>query len=187
MKVCCVCKESKPESEYGPDRRRPDGLTPRCRECNRAYLREWKRKNADRKLEINREWNRRNAAYYREYRRAWREKNPELNREADRRWREANPDKVRDKDARRRAAKRGAKASAVDLAALWEANGGLCQLCFEPIDRTLRFPHPMSPSVDHIVPLAKGGTHEQSNLQWTHLVENVRKGASVPEAITSAP
>lgn len=38
----------------------------------------------------------------------------------------------------------------------------------------------MSKSLDHIVPLAKGGTHEQSNLQWTHLVENLQKGASVP-------
>lgn len=34
----------------------------------------------------------------------------------------------------------------------------------------------MSASVDHIVPLARGGKHEQSNLQWTHLVENQIKG-----------
>ena len=36
-------------------------------------------------------------------------------------------------------------------------------------------------------PLSKGGTHEQSNLQWTHLVENLRKGATVPALSLVAP
>ena len=181
MKRCCRCNTEKPLDQFGRDNVRKDGLTPRCRDCNREYLREWKAANRERKLEINREWNSRNAVYYREWQRKWRAENPDANRAADQKWRDANRDKVRAKDLRRRAAKQGANAGDVDLAALWEANGGLCQLCMEPIDRSLRFPHPMSASVDHILPLSKGGRHEQSNLQWTHLVENIRKGATVAQ------
>lgn len=186
MKTCCVCKESKAHVEFGPDKRRPDGLTPRCRECNAAYLREWKRRNPERKAEINLRWSRANADYFREYGRAWaaRPENQEKRRATERRWRETNADKIRTKDMRRRAAKRGPVSGDVDLKALWLQNDGRCQLCGDPIDRTLRFPDPMSASVDHIVPLSKGGTHEQSNLQWTHLVENLRKGATVPAAQT---
>jgi 5-methylcytosine-specific restriction endonuclease McrA len=36
-------------------------------------------------------------------------------------------------------------------------------------------PDPMSPSLDHILPLSKGGTHEPRNVQLAHLGCNVRK------------
>lgn len=119
--------------------------------------------------------------------RRWREKNPEWRRnwnaanpDKTRAWYLANPDKARENYLRRRARLKAATIGTVDLEALWVANEGKCQLCGEPIDRSLKGPHPMAASVDHIVPLSKGGRHEQSNLQWTHLVENIRKGATVP-------
>ena len=33
----------------------------------------------------------------------------------------------------------------------------------------------------HIIPLALGGTHEAANLQWAHLICNIRKGARMPD------
>lgn len=33
----------------------------------------------------------------------------------------------------------------------------ICAICGQYIDKSLPWPHPRSPSVDHIVPLAKGG------------------------------
>ena len=77
-----------------------------------------------------------------------------------------------------------------------------CALCGEPIDYTLSFladkhgakcrkpdclgcvPDPMRFEVDHIVPLSRGGAHEQANLQWTHLVCNLRKGTKLPTDTT---
>ena len=58
------------------------------------------------------------------------------------------------------------------------AQGDVCALCGMPIDRTLKFPHPMSASVDHIIPIAKGG-HPSSldNLQAVHLICNQVKGS----------
>ena len=32
-----------------------------------------------------------------------------------------------------------------------------CAICGQPIDKTLRTPHPMSPEVDELIPVSRGG------------------------------
>jgi hypothetical protein len=51
-----------------------------------------------------------------------------------------------------------------------------CGICGELIDKDARFPLPMSPSVDHVVPLTKGGAHLYANVQAAHLRCNIAKG-----------
>ena len=55
-----------------------------------------------------------------------------------------------------------------------------CQLCGRKVDmtrRTTRSKHdPLSPSVDHIVPLSEGGEHTMANTQLAHLGCNMAKG-----------
>ena len=50
-----------------------------------------------------------------------------------------------------------------------------CAWCGKPIDKNLKFPHPMSPSADHITPVASGG-HNLGPLQPMHLSCNSSKG-----------
>jgi hypothetical protein len=52
-----------------------------------------------------------------------------------------------------------------------------CGICGEAVDMSLKHPDRMSPSVDHIVPVACGGDNDESNLQLSHLVCNVTKQA----------
>lgn len=60
------------------------------------------------------------------------------------------------------------------------ASGEVCALCGMPIDKSLRFPDPMSASVDHIIPIARGGhPSDPSNLQLTHLICNQQKASRV--------
>ena len=33
----------------------------------------------------------------------------------------------------------------------------VCGICGKPVDFRLKFPHPLSPCIDHIIPVAKGG------------------------------
>lgn len=60
MKICTKCKESKPESEFGPVRNSKDGLNWRCRPCVREYSRYHYKSGRDavakaqRKAEFNR-------------------------------------------------------------------------------------------------------------------------------------
>lgn len=59
---------------------------------------------------------------------------------------------------------------------VFERDGWICQLCGDPIDREAEWPDPYSPSLDHVVPLARGGAHTYDNVQCTHLRCNLSKG-----------
>ena len=51
-----------------------------------------------------------------------------------------------------------------------------CGICGRPVDKSLRFPDPMSPVVDHIIPIDKGGSPDDiDNLQLAHMCCNRAK------------
>lgn len=53
----------------------------------------------------------------------------------------------------------------------------VCWLCELPIDPALRYPDRMSGSVDHITPVALGGTNDRGNLHAAHFSCNNRRNA----------
>lgn len=56
------------------------------------------------------------------------------------------------------------------------ATQSVCAICGLPIDKSLKSPHPMSPSVDHIIPISKGGDATAiDNLQLAHRTCNRMK------------
>jgi 5-methylcytosine-specific restriction endonuclease McrA len=64
----------------------------------------------------------------------------------------------------------------INTNALMARDGWRCQLCRLPIDPRLSGRHKWAKSVDHIVPKARGGGDEASNLQAAHLQCNRVKG-----------
>jgi hypothetical protein len=72
------------------------------------------------------------------------------------------------------------KMSAGELAA---RDGANCGICREPVDMSLtRADGLMCPSVDHIIPRARGGTHDADNLQLAHLRCNMLKSDRIEVA-----
>ena len=52
----------------------------------------------------------------------------------------------------------------------------ICGICGKPVDFTYKYPHPLSPTVDHIIPVSKGGhPSDLSNLQLAHRCCNREK------------
>jgi 5-methylcytosine-specific restriction endonuclease McrA len=92
-------------------------------------------------------------------------------------------DRHRRRDAARRARKSGATVESFTHAEIFERDGWTCGICTEPVDLTLRYPHPLSSSLDHVVPLSRGGEHSRVNTRLAHLVCNQRRGARVNEDI----
>ena len=80
---------------------------------------------------------------------------------------------------RRHMRERDAFVEDVPRFAVFERDDFICKICGYPIDMTLAAPHRKSASIDHVVPLARGGKHEMSNVQAAHFGCNARKGARV--------
>ena len=51
-----------------------------------------------------------------------------------------------------------------------------CQLCGKPIDPALKRPHPKALQLDHVVPLAAGGSDSIENLRAAHASCNRARG-----------
>lgn len=61
-----------------------------------------------------------------------------------------------------------------------ERDGYRCGLCRKRINPRQRAPHPLSASIDHIVPRSAGGTDALENLQAAHLRCNSHRGNRGP-------
>ena len=61
------------------------------------------------------------------------------------------------------------------------ATQSICAICGKPVDKTLKYPHPMSATVDHIIPVAKNGDPASlDNLQLAHRYCNRQKSDKLP-------
>jgi 5-methylcytosine-specific restriction endonuclease McrA len=80
---------------------------------------------------------------------------------------------------RRRAAKQRPGADAIDPIEIFIRDGWICWLCKIPVDPLAAPRSPGSASLDHIIPLSKGGAHTRSNVKCAHLRCNMAKGAKI--------
>lgn len=117
------------------------------------------------KLRYNRGWQRSNRDKMYIYHKAWAIKNYDV---------------VAAHRHRRRAILAAAFVEDVNSLQVFEEGHWICGICGGPIDRLLEWPNPGSKSIDHIVPLSKGGKHERSNVQAAHFGCNSRKRDRLP-------
>lgn len=60
------------------------------------------------------------------------------------------------------------------------ATQNTCGICGHPVDFSLKPPHPMSATIDHIIPIAKGGhPSDIDNLQLAHWTCNRQKSDKI--------
>ena len=103
----------------------------------------------------------------------WRRKARAEGREPSPKWDERRRANWAKRDALKRGAAGGVSFAYSDV---FERDGWVCGICREAVDVELVWPDSYSASLDHIVPLSKGGSHSPDNAQCAHLVCNISKG-----------
>lgn len=182
-KTCSKCGETKPTEGWPPRKSSRDGLHGWCRECQREYSRlqsrKWRASNLERHRANNRARYAANPDKFRAVKRAYdeanrdlvnerarrayhenggleasrkrRNANPEPSREACRRWYRKNRQKVLDAMHQRR--------MAVDAG--YVSDGFVDWLTEQPC----AYCAAAGPSeIDHVVPVSRGGDHDEMNL-----------------------
>lgn len=105
--------------------------------------------------------------YNRESRADGRQGNPPWDDKAKARWR-----------ARKERMRGDSDAETFSFHEVFDRDGWVCGICSGPVDPDLKWPDPLSVSLDHIVPVSRGGKHRRDNAQCSHLRCNVSKGAA---------
>ena len=64
------------------------------------------------------------------------------------------------------------------------ASQDTCGICGQPVDKSLKYPHPMSATIDHIIPVngpggLRGHPSDLSNLQLSHFSCNRQKSDKI--------
>lgn len=144
----------KPCSICGANDRYPSGPCKPCQLKRAAQRDPEKQKESDRK---------------------YRYKNRDAYLERVRQWRTANKDKVRESERAKEARRRGAvgKLSKGIERRLFAEQNGLCVCCGRDLGDNYH--------LDHIMPLALGGTNTDDNVQLLLAECNLRKGAMHPD------
>lgn len=83
--------------------------------------------------------------------------------------------RARARERRKRDLKRGARSEVYTLAEIAARDRYRCGLCRKRVAMTKIVPHPKAPTIDHLVPLSKGGDDTRANAQLAHLGCNSRK------------
>ena len=68
-----------------------------------------------------------------------------------------------------------AKGDEIEHLTLFNLHGWICWICKDPIDPNIRKPNPLAATVEHMVPLCKGGTHTWDNVAPAHAACNFAK------------
>lgn len=170
-KACTKCKETKALDNFRKSKKGDRfGLHSWCIECMRQDRRDRYRANPERDRMFSDRWKQSNSDRVREYNRiAWQSIDRDALNERRRERRKSNPDLYRALEHNYRARKRNAEGvlTAAVIAEVFKLHGDSCLACgaTENIQ------------IDHVVPLALGGTNLIDNLQPLCISCNSSKGA----------
>jgi 5-methylcytosine-specific restriction endonuclease McrA len=83
---------------------------------------------------------------------------------------------LRSSSSRRRARLRSAKVERYSRHGIFERDGWRCHICQRKTRKAEVVPHPLAPTIDHLIPLARGGSDTPANVATAHFICNSIKG-----------
>ena len=177
------------KSVSAQDAKAPFSIDLEEKEKMRKYKKEYRQKNKERirayrkkydkehKEEIclyQKKYREKHRAEMKKYGKNYWNKNKEKMSVINKLWAKNHLEKCNQYRRKRRAIRMGADGEKFSHLEIYERDGWICQICGKKVDKKLKYPNQLSASLDHIVPLSKGGSHSRSNVQLAHWICNVR-------------
>lgn len=188
--VCAECNRLYAREWGRKNSERKKAAMKAWRAANKGHVRTYKALNRERELDQKRERYWAEPEVARAKQRAFYHQNPEPYRTATADWEKRNPGKVaehrqtegykirhREWEHRRRATKRNTQVGSVGYESILAEHGMVCHICGGCIE-TMSDLH-----FDHVVPLARGGTHTAENIRPSHARCNLAKHTHLPEEV----
>lgn len=172
MKTCTKCGETKPVSEFGRDARNKDSLRSNCKACRKIEKAAWYANNREKSLSYSAAWATANPDKVRARNAAWYAANRDRKAAYHATWAAANRESMRIHFQNRRASQYGGKLSSGLAARLFKLQRGKCACCGLPLGDDYH--------LDHIMPIALGGTNTDDNIQLLRSTCNHKKHAKHP-------
>lgn len=171
---CKPCKNARTSARHAanPERKRAAEATRYAANTEKVKATHAAYRAANRE-KIN-AWHRANSYKVKAYKAAWRKANPEKTRASIAAWRAANPDarRIHDQNRRARECENGGKLSKGLADKLLILQKGKCPCCNQPLGEDFH--------LDHIMPIAIGGSNTDSNIQLLRKACNLKKSAKHP-------
>jgi len=175
MKTCSKCGETKPLEHFGKRSASKDGLEQRCRPCTVAAARAWAQSNPDRVKANWQRWADQNRDRIAATAKAYYESHPRDRSKMAENARRHYWKNVERNRTLRRMNQRARKARAASLPEF--------KIIGKDMDRLLASPCAVAGcsatdiQIDHVIPIARGGSHGVGNLQALCGFHNRSKGA----------
>lgn len=180
IKVCVICKQAKSIHDFFKSKREKDGLSRDCKDCNMKRAKEWNARHPERRKATRRKNYEENKEKYLQISTEWNREHSDKHVESNRKWRENNPEKYAALSHKHSIIKKDRKIKAGEIPTTEEireliiSSKKKCFWCGKTVkDKEL--------NIDHLYPLAKGGTNHISNLVVSCGLCNRRKHAKDPE------
>lgn len=143
---------------------------------NKVYQKKYRDTHPEKRKETKERWRKANMEKSRAYSLKTRYKYLEESRERDRLYAKAHPEVIAKKNAARKARLYGAVREYYNRLEIYERDGGVCCICFEPIDLSYPPRHTLSFTIQHHTPLSLGGADAPDNIGIAHYSCNSRVG-----------
>lgn len=178
VKRCSKCEQVKRPEEFGKGRSY-------CKACHSQYFRDWYERNRESRKAQTKAWARANRDKVRASVKKNYHKHREHRREYFRRWYAelradperwaATSERLRANANRRRAHMNSAPSSPYSRTAIFERDGWRCHICGRKVSVK-------DASIDHLVPISRGGSDTADNVSLAHVNCNKRRGAGRTDA-----
>lgn len=153
-KICSVCSQTKPIEHFSKHARMKDGLQRECKHCRSAMKKAARKDNPESFYLAGKRYRIKYRERISEYNSSYRKQHRAEASAVARAWERANPERVREIKHRRRSRKYANAVFRVTPKFLLKLYRSTCIHCGSSSEIT----------ADHVIPIAKGGTHGEGNL-----------------------